>query len=45
MGIVSALKGSSVFDTTIDGFIYGFVTIFDLSWIFEALSTGSLPVP
>jgi hypothetical protein len=45
MGIASAFKGSSAFGTTGDGFIYGFVTIFEIFWIIGTLASGYLPVP
>ena len=44
IGIVSVYRGESVFDTTIDGFIYGFVAVFDLAEIAISLLHGNLLV-
>lgn len=45
MVFISAWRRRSVFSPTVDGFIYGFVAIFDLLWAIGELGSGYLPVP
>jgi hypothetical protein len=43
--IASTARGKAVFDTTTDGFIYGFTVAFDILYIITQLSLGNLPLP
>jgi hypothetical protein len=45
IGIISAFRGQATINTTVDGFIYGFTTAFDVPYIIIKLSNGSLPLP
>ena len=45
VAITSVVIGHAVFDTTGDGFIYGFTVTFDILYILTQLQLGNLPLP
>lgn len=43
LGILYVFRGKATLGTTVDGFIYGFMVIFDILYLFISLIHGNLP--
>jgi hypothetical protein len=45
LGILWGVRGKATLGTTGDGFVYGFMAIFDILYVLTQLYLGKLPLP